>query len=155
MLVALLISTPVAARAVAATVGRDMSGMRASQAPFVAIPPTVRRDAYDTVPSAAKGMEISWTGSGDHRLVVTDEGKVRRLARLLNALPEEGFGVCSEGFVDVQPSITFRFTGVGGKVLARAIEFSSSPLPVAWCVPTFSRVQAAARCGWRAPASSS
>jgi hypothetical protein len=107
--------------------------------PVVPIAPTVPRPTAELVPPAAHALRISWTQPGRRPLLLTDDNKVRAVARILNALPAEGPGVCSEGFIEGPPTITFSFLSQAGRVLATAHEAARQTFTNAWCIPiTFS-----------------
>jgi hypothetical protein len=59
------------------------------------------------------------------------------VARILDALPAEGQGICAEGFIQGPPTITFSFRAAAtGPTLAEASQAARQKFGVAWCVPT-------------------
>jgi hypothetical protein len=90
--------------------------------------------AHERVPRAARVLKISWWQAGRHRVVVTNVTKVRRVAGVVDALPLNGPGICSEGFLPPNISFSFR-ASVNGPVLARALGVLN-PFPGAFCMPT-------------------
>ena len=123
--------------ALAAVVFALLAGIAIARAPFKAIPPTVPRPAGDYIPTTARFLRVSWSGKCSQTIIVSNGGQVARIARLVNELPAEGSGGCSEGFIEGPPTITFTFLG-GDKrqVLAKATGWDSTMSSVAWCVPT-------------------
>jgi hypothetical protein len=121
----------------AAAATADGSGSNMASPPFQPIPPVVSRATNDFVPNSARRVAISWTGPRRRgTLNVKKPAQVERLVRLLNSLPQEGSGQCSEGFIEGPPSISFSFHSARGQLLGRATEINSSQFQVAWCVPT-------------------
>jgi hypothetical protein len=111
-------------------------GVASARAPFTPIPPTVPRAPGDVVPRAARLLRISWDAHGHHTVVVETVAKVNRIARLVNQLPVEGSGECSQGFELGAPTITFAFLHeLKGPVLAKLSGPDSTKFPVAWCIP--------------------
>lgn len=111
-----------------------------AKVPFQAIPPVIPRSASAMVPRSATSLRISWNGAKNRSITITNRQRSRKLASIINALPQEGAGICSEGFIEGPPTIRFRFLNARGVTVASASEVDSSAFVVAWCVPTlFSR----------------
>jgi hypothetical protein len=108
----------------------------APTAPFHAIGPVVARKTGDAIPSSVRTIKIAWTGPRRGALRVTARTQVTRTTSLLNALPQEGGGTCSQGDITGPPYITFSFVDGEGALLGSATEINSTKDPIAYCVPT-------------------
>jgi hypothetical protein len=105
--------------------------------PFTPIPPTVPRPVGERVPTAARFLKIAWTRPGRHPILITDRAEVLAVAHILDQLPVEGKGVCSEGFILGPPTVSFKFLrSRNGPGIATAREAAHQNYGVAWCVPT-------------------
>jgi hypothetical protein len=108
----------------------------AHSSPVIPIAPTVPRRAGDLVPRGTRMLRISWTQPGRRPLLVTRLESVRAVARILDTLPVEGPGECSQGFITGPPTITFSFLpSRRGHALATASEAARQTFTNAWCSP--------------------
>jgi hypothetical protein len=112
-------------------------GAAFASSPFRPIGSVVSRPAAEYVPRTARLLTISWSPAARHSIRVTDPRKVAQIARVLNSLPAEGPGQCSQGFIEGPPTMTFSFrTSRTGPTLAKASQAAHQDFGVAWCVPT-------------------
>jgi hypothetical protein len=89
---------------------------------------------HERVPGTVRLLKISWNGAQRPQIVITNLDKVRKVALAVDALPLNGPGTCSEGFVP--PNITFSFLrSRKGPVLARASGVTNAQ-PGEFCAPT-------------------
>jgi hypothetical protein len=112
-------------------------GLSRAEPPFTPIAPVVARSSGDVVPRTARVLEISWIGTNRHPILVTNRTAVSRVAQLVNELPQEGQGACSEGFAEGPPTIRFSFRRTTwARALATATLAALQGYEVAWCIPS-------------------
>lgn len=74
---------------------------------------------------------------GRHPILITDRAEVQAVAAVLNELPVEGKGVCSQGFIVGPSRISFVFQrSRNSPGLATARDAAHQNFGLAWCVPT-------------------